>query len=219
MPSSKTAARRTWRPVGGVPVGTFGIGGAFSFYPTKNLGALRRRWRGDSPTIRAVAKRVRRLRNGGQTSRYVHVEAGINSRLDEMQAAVLRARLPLLERWTRRRRELAAQYRRLLPDRRHGRSRNAIPVTCITCFPCARRRRDALQAAMTAAGDRNVDSLPCATQRTTGICARTGRTSVRSPRAPRASCCRCRCTRVLPTVMSDVSLPPCDNLDRRDVLA
>jgi dTDP-4-amino-4,6-dideoxygalactose transaminase len=98
---------------GGRPVGTIGVAGAFSFYPTKNLGAL-----GDGGAVvtndRALAERIRRLRNGGQTDRYHHLEAGINSRLDEMQAAVLRARLPFLRDWTRRRRTLAAQYRAAL---------------------------------------------------------------------------------------------------------
>ena len=94
----------------GRPVGTIGIAGAFSFYPTKNLGAL-----GDGGAVvtndAGVAARVRRLRNGGQTDRYHHVEAGVNSRLDEMQAAILRARLPFLPAWTARRRQLAARYR------------------------------------------------------------------------------------------------------------
>jgi dTDP-4-amino-4,6-dideoxygalactose transaminase len=98
---------------GGTPVGTRGAGGAFSFYPTKNLGAL-----GDGGAAitndAALAARIRRLRNGGQINRYVHDEAGVNSRLDELQAAVLRARLPMLPRWTTRRRALAATYRRLL---------------------------------------------------------------------------------------------------------
>jgi dTDP-3-amino-3,4,6-trideoxy-alpha-D-glucose transaminase len=99
----------------GVPVGTRSHAAAFSFYPTKNLGAL-----GDGGAVitsdETVATRVRRLRNGGQRDRYRHTEAGINSRLDELQAAVLRARLPLLRAWTERRRQLAAQYRRQLPD-------------------------------------------------------------------------------------------------------
>ncbi|MFN7916049.1 MAG: DegT/DnrJ/EryC1/StrS family aminotransferase [Vicinamibacterales bacterium] len=94
----------------GRPVGTIGIAGAFSFYPTKNLGCL-----GDGGAIvtsdTALADRLRRLRNGGQTNRYRHAEAGMNSRLDEMQAAILRARLPYLRGWTARRRELAARYR------------------------------------------------------------------------------------------------------------
>jgi dTDP-4-amino-4,6-dideoxygalactose transaminase len=97
----------------GRPVGTIGIAGAFSFYPTKNLGAL-----GDGGAVvtrdRALADKIRRLRNGGQTDRYRHQEAGVNSRLDELQAAVLRARLPRLAEWTKRRRQLAAAYRERL---------------------------------------------------------------------------------------------------------
>ena len=94
----------------GRPIGTIGVAGAFSFYPTKNLGAL-----GDAGAVitndAALADRLKRLRNGGQTDRYQHMEFGVNSRLDEVQAAVLRARLPLLPAWTARRRELAARYR------------------------------------------------------------------------------------------------------------
>ena len=101
---------------GGRPVGTIGAAGAFSFYPTKNLGAL-----GDGGAIvtndPALADRIKRLRNGGQTDRYRHAEAGVNSRLDEMQAAILRARLPLLRQWTTRRQALAARYRAALAGR------------------------------------------------------------------------------------------------------
>jgi dTDP-3-amino-3,4,6-trideoxy-alpha-D-glucose transaminase len=99
----------------GRPVGTIGAAGAFSFYPTKNLGAL-----GDGGAVvtndRALAERITRLRNGGQTDRYRHLEPGVNSRLDEMQAAILRARLPRLPEWTARRRALAARYRSRLAD-------------------------------------------------------------------------------------------------------
>ena len=94
-------------------VGTIGVAGAFSFYPTKNLGAL-----GDGGAVitsdPALAERIKRLRNGGQTDRYRHQEAGVNSRLDEMQAAILRVRLPRLAGWTARRRALAARYRATL---------------------------------------------------------------------------------------------------------
>jgi dTDP-4-amino-4,6-dideoxygalactose transaminase len=97
----------------GRPVGTIGVAGAFSFYPTKNLGAL-----GDGGAIvtndPALAARLKRLRNGGQIDRYHHQEFGVNSRLDDLQAAVLRARLPWLARWTARRRSLAARYRTAL---------------------------------------------------------------------------------------------------------
>jgi dTDP-4-amino-4,6-dideoxygalactose transaminase len=97
----------------GHPVGTIGVAGAFSFYPTKNLGAL-----GDGGAVitsdAALADRIKRLRNGGQTSRYHHQEPGANSRLDEMQAAILRARLPHLAAWTARRRAIATAYREAL---------------------------------------------------------------------------------------------------------
>lgn len=99
----------------GRPVGSIGAAGAFSFYPTKNLGAL-----GDGGAVvtndAALAARVRRLRNGGQSRRYEHVEFGVNSRLDEMQAAILRARLPYLRGWTDTRRRLAGVYRAALAD-------------------------------------------------------------------------------------------------------
>ena len=118
----------------GMPVGTRGVGGAFSFYPTKNLGAL-----GDGGAVITddadVAERVRRLRNGGQRARYEHIEAGVNSRLDEMQAAVLRARLTRLPKWTTTRRDLAGLYRRLLPgsvwpivEREPGHAYHLFPV-------------------------------------------------------------------------------------------
>src|SRR6185436_19741651 len=90
-----------------------GAAGAFSFYPTKNLGAL-----GDGGAVitndASLADRIRRLRNGGQIDRYHHAEFGVNSRLDELQAAILRARLSFLPRWTARRRALAGAYRRAL---------------------------------------------------------------------------------------------------------
>jgi len=99
----------------GRPVGSFGPAAAYSFYPTKNLGAL-----GDGGAITFadanLAARARRLRNGGQTDRYHHGEFGVNSRLDELQAAVLRARLACLPAWTDRRRALAREYRHALTD-------------------------------------------------------------------------------------------------------
>ena len=93
----------------GKPLGSFGHAGAFSFYPTKNLGAL-----GDGGFIatddKKLAAHLKRLRNGGQSSRDVHESIGFNSRLDELQAAVLRAKLPRLERGNDRRREIAKRY-------------------------------------------------------------------------------------------------------------
>jgi dTDP-4-amino-4,6-dideoxygalactose transaminase len=93
--------------------GTIGRLGCFSFYPTKNLGAL-----GDGGAIvtsdDSLAERLRLLRHYGQRDRYDHVAAGVNSRLDELQAAVLRTKLPHLERWNERRIEIAARYARAL---------------------------------------------------------------------------------------------------------
>lgn len=97
----------------GRPVGSFGVAAAYSFYPTKNLGAL-----GDGGALTtndaALAARAKRLRNGGQTDRYHHGEFGVNSRLDEMQAAILRARLPFMPAWTDTRRRIGAAYRQAL---------------------------------------------------------------------------------------------------------
>lgn len=96
------------------PVGTIGALGAFSFYPTKNLGAL-----GDGGAILTgdaeLAARLRRLRTYGQTTRYTHVERGVNSRLDEAQAAVLSVKLKHLDAHNRARRTTAARYHERLP--------------------------------------------------------------------------------------------------------
>jgi dTDP-4-amino-4,6-dideoxygalactose transaminase len=134
----------------GVPVGTESQAGAFSFYPTKNLGAL-----GDGGALitrdSGLAARVRLLRNGGQRDRYHHEEAGLNSRLDELQAAVLRARLPRLPAWTARRRALAARYREQLPE-------GIVPVRerdpghVYHLFPVRVPARDALSAHLATAG-------------------------------------------------------------------
>ena len=139
----------------GRPVGTFGAAGAFSFYPTKNLGAL-----GDAGAVvtndAALADRIRRLRNGGQTERYRHAEFGVNSRLDELQAAVLRTRLTLLPAWTATRRALAAEYRRQLDG-----APVVVPPECdrghvYHLFPVLTSGRDAMQRALAA---RNIGTL------------------------------------------------------------
>jgi dTDP-4-amino-4,6-dideoxygalactose transaminase len=99
--------------VGGRPAGSLGAAAAFSFYPTKNLGAL-----GDGGAVVTssadVAERARLLRNYGERARFEHVARGLNSRLDPLQAAVLRAKLPHLDGAVQRRRELAARYAELL---------------------------------------------------------------------------------------------------------
>jgi dTDP-4-amino-4,6-dideoxygalactose transaminase len=93
----------------GRPVGTFGAVAGWSFYPTKNLGAL-----GDAGALTtasaALAEKAACLRNYGQSVRYHHPVQGLNSRLDELQAAILRERLPHLEGWIQRRRAVAQAY-------------------------------------------------------------------------------------------------------------
>jgi dTDP-4-amino-4,6-dideoxygalactose transaminase len=135
----------------GRAVGTFGLAGAFSFYPTKNLGAL-----GDGGAVttndETLAARLKRLRNGGQTDRYHHIEFGVNSRLDEMQAAVLRARLPWLAGWTARRRALGARYRRALEGAPIIVPPERDPGHVYHLFPVRTPRRDDLQAYLAARG-------------------------------------------------------------------
>jgi dTDP-4-amino-4,6-dideoxygalactose transaminase len=93
----------------GQGVGALGAATAFSFYPTKNLAAC-----GDAGLVTtgdsALAERLRRARNHGQTQKYAHAELGWNSRLDELQAAILRVKLRHLPAWTAARRAIAARY-------------------------------------------------------------------------------------------------------------
>lgn len=126
--------------------GTFGAAAAFSFYPSKNLGAY-----GDGGAVttndEAVDAAVRMLRNYGEEKRYYHSTKGFNSRLDELQAAVLRVKLRRLDAWNAARRERAAIYARLLKH---------LPIRLPFEAPWARhiyhlfvirsRQRDALQA-------------------------------------------------------------------------
>ncbi|HZR22789.1 MAG TPA: DegT/DnrJ/EryC1/StrS family aminotransferase [Vicinamibacterales bacterium] len=135
----------------GRPVGTIGVAGAFSFYPTKNLGAL-----GDGGAIvtndAALATTIKRLRNGGQTDRYHHETFGVNSRLDDMQAAILRARLRWLPDWTARRRALAARYRQQLAHGSIGVLRECDPGHVYHLFVVRSRERQALQDHLRARG-------------------------------------------------------------------
>jgi dTDP-4-amino-4,6-dideoxygalactose transaminase len=135
----------------GKAVGSFGIAAAYSFYPTKNLGAL-----GDGGAVTmndaALAARLRRLRNGGQTDRYHHAEFGVNSRLDEIQAAILRARLAWLPRWTVERRALAGEYRRRLAGAPVTVPAEHDPGHVYHLFPILSHDRAALQAHLKAGG-------------------------------------------------------------------
>ena len=90
--------------------GSFGLAAAFSFYPTKNLGAL-----GDGGMVvsndASLAEMVRMLSNYGSARKYENCYLGVNSRLDEIQAALLQEKLPHLDSWNSRRREIAERYR------------------------------------------------------------------------------------------------------------
>ncbi|MES2937389.1 MAG: DegT/DnrJ/EryC1/StrS family aminotransferase [Pseudomonadota bacterium] len=103
----------------GRPAGSVGRFGACSFYPTKNLGAI-----GDAGAIVTgdadLAERARVLRNYGQSTRYVHTVEGLNSRLDEIQAALLQVRQRWLAEFTLRRQAIAARYRAGIRNPRVG---------------------------------------------------------------------------------------------------
>jgi dTDP-4-amino-4,6-dideoxygalactose transaminase len=104
------AVGATWN---GKPAGSLSAAAAFSFYPTKNLSAF-----GDAGAVTTsdanLAERMRSLRNHGSKQRYYHNEVGANSRLDSIQAAVLRVKMPHLAAWNNARRERAQLYTQLL---------------------------------------------------------------------------------------------------------
>jgi dTDP-4-amino-4,6-dideoxygalactose transaminase len=144
-----------WR---GRRAGSLGQVAAFSFYPTKNLSAA-----GDAGLVTTadaeLAAHMRRLRNHGSPKRYLHEEIGGNSRLDAIQGAILRVKLPHIERWNRARRERAEVYDRLLaqtgltsatdaPVRVLARSSHAYHV--FHQYVIRARRRDALRDFLTA---------------------------------------------------------------------
>jgi dTDP-4-amino-4,6-dideoxygalactose transaminase len=103
------AAQAHGASLAGVPVGGLGDAAAWSFYPSKNLGAF-----GDGGAVTtddaALAERLRSLRNYGSTAKYVNRERGFNSRLDELQAAMLSEKLAHLDAWNARRRAIADRY-------------------------------------------------------------------------------------------------------------
>ncbi len=104
------AVGATWN---GKPAGSLSLAAAFSFYPTKNLSAF-----GDAGAVTTsdanLAERMRSLRNHGSKQRYYHDEVGANSRLDSIQAAVLRVKMPHLANWNNARRDRAQLYDQLL---------------------------------------------------------------------------------------------------------
>ena len=136
----------------GRQAGAWGDFGCFSFYPTKNLGAY-----GDAGLVTTREARhdvrLRMLRHHGSRQTYLHEEIGYNSRLDELQAAVLRAKLPHLARFTAARQEHAARYRELLAGAKlqlpaaHGRGAHVYHQ-----FTVRVQNRDAVRKALTEAG-------------------------------------------------------------------
>jgi dTDP-4-amino-4,6-dideoxygalactose transaminase len=95
--------------IDGQRAGSLGDAAAFSFYPTKNLGAL-----GDAGAVVTrrddFARQIRQMRNYGSSIKYHHASLGLNARLDELQAALLRVKLSYLDAWNDERRELARRY-------------------------------------------------------------------------------------------------------------
>jgi dTDP-4-amino-4,6-dideoxygalactose transaminase len=115
IPVVEDAAQAIGATDRGRPAGSMGASGCFSFYPTKNLGGA-----GDGGIVTTnderLEQRMRRLRAHGGITEYQHTEVGINSRLDELQAAVLNVKLARLDEWSNERAERAALYTRLLSE-------------------------------------------------------------------------------------------------------
>jgi dTDP-4-amino-4,6-dideoxygalactose transaminase len=128
--------------------GALGDAAAFSFYPSKNLGAF-----GDGGAVvtsdAGLADAVRTLRDYGQRRKHEHVVKGFNSRLDTLQAGLLRVKLPHLDEWNARRREHAAAYERLLAG-------SGVTLPCVAAdvepvwhlYVIETDHRDALRAAL-----------------------------------------------------------------------
>jgi dTDP-3-amino-3,4,6-trideoxy-alpha-D-glucose transaminase len=143
----------------GRPVATYAHAAAWSFYPGKNLGAL-----GDAGAVTtddaALADRVRRLRNYGSARRYEHVELGHNSRLDELQSAVLRVKLGALEAWNARRAAIARRYLAELPGTVTPPAVRDGAEPSWHLFAVRSERRDALRAHLEAAGVQTLIHYP-----------------------------------------------------------
>ncbi len=134
--------------------GALGDAAGFSFYPGKNLGAL-----GDAGSVTTsdaeLARRLRLLRNYGSARKYVHEMAGFNSRLDEMQAALLRVKLKCLDDWNDRRRRVADWYFEHLPKVFPNLALPFVPAWAEPCwhlYAVRARDRDSLQDSLTARG-------------------------------------------------------------------
>ena len=152
IPVLEDAAQAAGARYRGRRAGALGDAAAFSFYPTKNLGAF-----GDGGAVvtndARLAERVRTLRNYGSRKRYVNEVKGVNSRLDPIQAALLGPRLAVLDEWNARRDRIARRYLAGLSD-----TGLALPVIGEGCdhswhlFVVRSKRRSALRAALEARG-------------------------------------------------------------------
>jgi dTDP-4-amino-4,6-dideoxygalactose transaminase len=121
-------------------VGTFGDLGVFSFYPGKNLGAY-----GDGGAVctdnEDLYRKLLKLRNYGQTKKYYHEEFGLNSRLDEIQAAILRVKLPYLDKWNKQRNMVASSYKEKLKGVK-AQSIISESISCYHLFVIESNKRD-----------------------------------------------------------------------------
>lgn len=155
IPIIEDAAQAIGCTYHGKAVGTIGAIGCFSFFPSKNLGAF-----GDAgfvtSTDAALAKKLRLIRTHGMEPKYYHHLVGANFRLDAIQAAVLRVKLPHLAGWTAGRQRNAARYRKLFADA--GLSEITLPVEAperthiYNQFVIRVPKRDQLRAALDAKG-------------------------------------------------------------------
>lgn len=142
-------------------VGTMSAAAAFSFYPGKNLGAL-----GDAGCVvtndRELADKVRTLGNYGSDVKYHHIYKGMNSRLDELQSALLRVKLKYLDGWNQERKSIADKYFQgihnpqiILPPRRSEKFDHIYHVFAIRC-----QKRDELEKMLTESGIETVKHYP-----------------------------------------------------------
>jgi dTDP-4-amino-4,6-dideoxygalactose transaminase len=138
----------TWH---GQRVGTFGDAATFSFYPTKNLGAL-----GDGGAIAVrdpgLAARIAALRQYGWHQHYISAETGINSRLDEIQAAILRVKLRHLDTQTKRRQAIARRYTQAMPATLTAPAINPAAGHVFHLYVVRAKARDTLQAGLRGQG-------------------------------------------------------------------